>query len=141
MPRKTHGHRRGADGKKSPTFMSWEGMKQRCSNPKHIKYHDYGGRGISFNPRWRDFSNFLADMGVRPEGTTLNRLRGGENYSKENCEWANSSTQNKNRRPWPQQKSKLTGRFIGSKKTSEASEIGSDDQLNGNEKGGTDFEF
>lgn len=127
----THNHRRGADGRKSPTYMSWEGMKRRCLSPKHKHYKDYGGRGIEIDPRWHTFANFLEDMGVRPEDKTLNRLDGSKNYCKDNCEWAVLSVQNTNRRAWPQQKSRLTGKFIGS-----------DDQEDGEVRAeDTSFEF
>ncbi len=49
-------------------------MRQRCNNPTNPSYYKYGGRGISICPRWTDFRNFLADMGVRPLGTSLDRF-------------------------------------------------------------------
>jgi hypothetical protein len=119
MPHK-HGHRRGADGGKSPTYMSWSGMRQRCLNPKHKYYKDYGGRGIRVDQRWASFKLFLEDMGPRPEGKTLNRLEGSKDYCKDNCVWSSLSEQNTNRRKWPQQKSRLTGKFIGSEDQEDA---------------------
>lgn len=96
-----HGHT--LDYKTSPEYESWRGMKERCFNPKNKKYADYGGRGITVCSRWADpesgFSDFLADMGKRPEGLTLDRIRVNEGYSPSNCRWATWSEQMKNRRP------------------------------------------
>lgn len=85
---------------RSPTYHSWEGMMQRCGNPKNYKFYIYGGRGITVTQRWRKFENFLADMGIRPEGLTLERKNNLEGYSASNCVWATRSAQNSNRRPY-----------------------------------------
>src|SRR5262245_29057733 len=68
----------------SPEFQSWKAMKRRCLNPKASGYRHYGGRGIGICARWLDpesgFTNFLEDMGPRPEGTSLERKDGNGNY-------------------------------------------------------------
>lgn len=87
----THGKHR------TPTYRSWEGMKQRCRNPKATGYARYGGAGISVCERWLKFENFLADMGERPEGTTLDRIDSSGDYEPGNCRWADRSAQNRNR--------------------------------------------
>jgi hypothetical protein len=61
-------------------------------------YEDYGGRGITYDPSWNDFSVFLADMGDVPEGLTLDRKDPNGNYNKENCHWADWFTQAANKR-------------------------------------------
>jgi hypothetical protein len=67
-----HGHFIG--GKPSPTYKSWQAMIARCTNPKHPHYKDYGGRGITICDAWRgSFPAFLADVGERPLGKTLDR--------------------------------------------------------------------
>ncbi len=79
--------------------MTWGDMVNRCSNPGHPRWSSYGGRGISVCDRWRKFENFLADMGDRPEGLSLDRVDNDGPYSPDNCRWTDLSTQSKNRRP------------------------------------------
>lgn len=62
-------------------------MKQRCFNPNHPSYPRYGGRGITVCERWLTFANFLADMGVRPKGTNLDREHNDGHYEPGNCRW------------------------------------------------------
>lgn len=92
----THGAKAG--GKVSAAYRSWQMMKNRCGNPKAEDYPYYGGRGITFDPRWADFAAFLADMGEPPAGLTLDRKDGDKNYNKGNCRWANRKTQSRNRK-------------------------------------------
>lgn len=77
-------------------------MKTRCLNPKHIGYAYYGGRGISICDRWLGedgFENFLADMGERPAGTTLDRIDNDGDYEPGNCRWVTPKEQQANARP------------------------------------------
>lgn len=83
----------------SPTYNSWQSMIRRCTNPRAADYDRYGGRGITVCQRWRDFSAFLDDMGVRPPGHTLDRVDNDRGYEPSNCRWATTSEQNLNRRP------------------------------------------
>jgi len=61
-------------------------------------YQYYGARGIHVCRRWKTFANFLADMGERPPGYSLERKNVNKGYSPANCEWIPQSQQAKNRR-------------------------------------------
>lgn len=95
--RLSHGH---TDGGHSATYNSWRAAKERCTNPDFIGYENYGGRGIAMCDRWLDsFPAFLADMGERPEGRSLDRIDNDKGYEAANCRWATPSEQRKNQRP------------------------------------------
>lgn len=79
-------------------YWVWADMAQRCRNPRHRGYANYGGRGIRVCDRWRLFSNFAADMGPRPAGLMLDRINNDGNYEPSNCRWATRKEQNSNRR-------------------------------------------
>lgn len=90
-----HGHT-PKHSKPSRTYNSWSNMVRRCTQPYHHKYYLYGAKGITVCDEWLDFSNFLRDMGERPEGKTLDRINGEIGYSKENCRWATPKEQQRN---------------------------------------------
>jgi hypothetical protein len=73
-------------------------MLARCTNPNLPEFPYYGGRGITVCERWRNFKNFLSDMGERPAGTTLDRIKVNLNYDPQNCRWANQDIQSNNKR-------------------------------------------
>lgn len=73
-------------------------MLLRCKNPISKAYKNYGGRGIKICDRWLKFEHFLADMGPRPEGRTLDRVNVNGNYEPNNCRWATRKEQAMNTR-------------------------------------------
>lgn len=74
-------------------------MLKRCYDPRSNGYERWGGRGIAVCDSWREsFANFLADMGERPEGMTLDRIDNDRNYEPDNCRWATWSEQRRNQR-------------------------------------------
>lgn len=91
-----HGHAKAKN--LSPTYVSWASMQTRCTNENSRNFKHYGGRGISVCDRWKSFENFLADMGERPDGMSIDRIDVDGNYEPSNCKWSNQSEQVKNQR-------------------------------------------
>lgn len=89
----------------SLAYKSWEMMIQRCTNKNNDNYVGYGGVGITVCEEWiNSFADFIEDMGERTKGFTLNRkidpvtLQPYKVYSKETCEWADTTSQSFDKR-------------------------------------------
>ena len=89
-----HGHR----SPRTPTYHTWNAMRQRCTNPNRFDYKYYGALGVTVCDRWNKFENFLEDMGERPLSTTLDRINAFGNYEPDNCRWASKELQSQNQR-------------------------------------------
>lgn len=88
-----HGHR--TKEATSPTYTTWSAMRKRCSDKSNP---NYGGSGIEVCERWLSFEDFFIDMGERPEGCTIDRINPDKGYFPDNCRWATSKEQARNRR-------------------------------------------
>lgn len=88
----THG------GSKTPLYGAWRRMIQRCEDEGCDDYKYYGARGIAVCERWHDFALFLDDVGPRPEGGTIERVRNNEDYGPTNFRWATRHEQMQNTR-------------------------------------------
>ncbi len=79
-------------------YRVWRGMMSRCYRTTDKDYPEYGGRGINVCRRWHEFVNFEADIGNRPDGTSLDRINVHGDYEPQNCRWATPVIQQRNRR-------------------------------------------
>lgn len=91
-------------------YRVWVSLRNRCSNPKNADWHKYGGRGISVCDRWQNsFDAFIADMGPRPPGYSIDRRDNNGNYERSNCRWATPRQQSENRRAQKRSATGLSG--------------------------------
>lgn len=92
---KTHGYSRTKLGN------VFEGMKQRCNNPKNKNYEKYGGRGIKICTEWLNDPKKFFDWAIKngyKEGLSIDRIDVNGNYEPDNCRWADNETQCLNQR-------------------------------------------
>ncbi len=99
---RTHGETgqgKGKSRKRTPEYDAWCSMKQRCLDKNSTYFKDYGGRGITICDRWLEsYENFLADVGRRPLGCTLDRTNNNLGYFPGNCKWRTPLEQGRNKR-------------------------------------------
>lgn len=81
----------------TPTYRSWYSMHDRCINPANESYPHYGAKGVTVCQRWDSIEAFVADMGLRPDGMTIDRMDRTKGYEPGNCRWATDLEQQRNR--------------------------------------------
>jgi len=100
---------------RSRTYRTWMSMRERCNCQSSKDFKNYGRRGVWVCERWKEYNNFLADMGERPPGMSIDRIDNNIGYTPSNCRWATRLQQNRNKR---------TNRAVGSHPSlTEAAEI------------------
>lgn len=118
-------HKHGGVGTKE--YHAWTDIKYRCFNPKHPRAKDYGGRGISMCPEWKEnFTVFFAYVGPAPSPAhALDRIDNDKGYEPGNVRWVTVSENNNNRR------NNLTLTYKGETKTAAqwAKELGVESKI------------
>lgn len=80
-------------------YKSWQHMRSRCQNHRHIEFHNYGARDVKVCARWEDFAKFHEDMGDRPSRAhSIGRIDNNGHYEPGNCRWETAKQQAHNTR-------------------------------------------
>ena len=84
----------------TPIYYAWRSMNDRCRRDRHPGWQNYGGRGITVCPEWqRSFLAFYLDMSPTYQpGLSIDRIDNSRGYGPDNCRWATSKQQSRNRR-------------------------------------------
>lgn len=94
----TFGSLRGL--KREALYGVWKQMKQRCSNPKHQFYKNYGGKGVDVCQEWSAdyalFRDWAWKNGYAP-GMSIERNSNSLGYNPDNCKWLPRGENSKHR--------------------------------------------
>lgn len=85
-----------------PLYSRWLSTTQRCNNPNHISYRNYGARGITLAAdltSFEDYKTFVESLpNYDPNSGSLDRIDNNKGYTKDNLRWVSSSVQLANQR-------------------------------------------
>jgi hypothetical protein len=95
---------------RTPEYYAYMQAQQRCTNPRCQGWKNYGARGIKF--LFTNFEEFIACLGPRPKGRTLDRKNNDGNYEPGNVHWSTWQQQLANRRS-RFRKSGGTSKYVG----------------------------
>lgn len=100
-------------------YYAWQMMKSMCDDENDSSYKNYGGRGITYCKRWKDFNNFISDMGMKPSGShRLKRIDVDAEFSPANCIWE--------RRSWTKKTDRVYKYIVEGKQYKTITEIAKD---------------
>ena len=108
MPAKSHGM------SETRQFEIWSGIKKRCDNKNSKAYPYYGGRGITYDPKWRTFEGFWEDMkDTYSDDLELDRVDINGDYCKLNCRWVSGDENKKNKGMYFTNKTGVPNTYLG----------------------------
>jgi len=88
-------------------YRAYHDAKQRCNNPNHPRYKDWGGRGITM--KFSTFEDFLSEVGLPKEGESIDRKDNDKSYEAGNVRWVSRSAQQHNKRDYSRNKTGMSG--------------------------------
>jgi len=84
---------------KEQMYNIYWNMVDRCHNSSNPAFPRYGGRGITVCEAWRkSFEVFYRDMGNKPPGMSIERIKNDGHYCLDNVKWGTINEQTRNRR-------------------------------------------
>lgn len=98
---------------KTRQYSIWRDVVRRCDDKSRSDWDNYGGAGVTYDPKWRRFEGFWADMKEGySDSLSIDRINPKGNYTKENCKWSDRETQNKNKSIYATNKTGIDGVYL-----------------------------